>query len=138
MLPVALAATPVIYDGPSATEAIAQVSDRTGLPADQLTPVTFRELIAAPPATRGAAVLRHCSSAPVDMPTLRAELARAEAAWQRSEPQAAMDHLDLAVAWMSCLTALAEPAQRPGIQIAQPLEVHTGVACAGLFYSNCE
>jgi len=110
LLPAALAGTPVIYDGPSALEVLAQVTGRTGLPADQLTPVAFRDLIAGPPATRGAAVLRHCASDPVDMTMLRTELARAEAAWQQSTPHTAMDHLDLAVAWMSCLTALAEPA----------------------------
>lgn len=109
MLPAALAGTPVVYDGSSAIEALAQVSARTGLPTEQLTPVAFRDLIAGPPATLGAAVLRHCAADPIDMTTLRAELARAEAAWQRGEPQAAMDHLDLAVAWMSCLSALAEP-----------------------------
>lgn len=110
LLPAALAGTPVIYDDAQPAAIREQVSGRTGLPGDQLDLIAFRDLIASPPAALGAAVMRHCAAEPVDMTALRTELSRAEGAWRLHDPQTAMDHLDLAVAWMSCLTVLAEPA----------------------------
>jgi hypothetical protein len=110
LLPAAFAGTPVIYDDVTPVTVRDQVAGRTGLPADQLDLVAFRDLLSGPPTTLGAAVLRHCASEPVEMTALRTELVRAEGAWRLHNTLLAMDHLDLAVAWMSCLTVLAEPA----------------------------
>ncbi len=110
LLPAALAGTPVIHDTDNPGAIRDQVAGRTGLPADQLDLLAFRDLISGPPAALGAAVLRHCAAQPVEMTALRTELVRAEGAWRQGDPLLAMDHLDLAVAWMSCLTELAEPA----------------------------
>ncbi|MDG1479036.1 MAG: hypothetical protein P8R54_05560 [Myxococcota bacterium] len=110
LLSAAFAGTPVIHDDALPAAVREQVSGRTGLPGDQLELIAFRDLIASPPATLGAAVMRHCAAEPIEMTTLRTELSRAEGSWRLHDPQTAMDHLDLAVAWMSCLTVLAEPA----------------------------
>jgi len=110
LLSAAFAGTPVIYDDALPAMIREQVSGRTGLPGDQLDLIAFRDLIDSPPAALGAAVMRHCSAEPIEMTALHTELSRAEGAWRLHDPQMAMDHLDLAVAWMSCLTVLAEPA----------------------------
>ena len=110
LLSAAFAGTPVIYDDALPAMVREQVSGRTGLPGDQLDLIAFRDLIASPPAALGSAVMRHCAAEPIEMTALRTELSRAEGSWRLHDPQTAMDHLDLAVAWMSCLTVLAEPA----------------------------
>ena len=110
LLPAALAGTPIIYDGTTPDEVRTRVASRTGLPLDQLDPVAFRDLISGSPSTLGEAVLRHCAGGPSEMTALRTELVRAEGALRQDDTQTAMDHLDLAVARMSCLTTLAEPA----------------------------
>ena len=110
LLPAALAGTPVIFDSPSSGAVLDQVVQRTGLPQDQLEPIALRDLIAAPPAALGAAVIRHCAGEPVTMPIIQTELVRAEGAWHQGDALTAMDHLDLAVAWLSCLNELGDSA----------------------------
>lgn len=105
----ALGATPVVYDGDNAAEALATVSDSTGLPQSQLRATRLDELLSAPPQALGDAVLRRCTQAPTQANQVSAEVARAEAAWVRNDKMGAMDHLDLAVAYAGCLSELVEP-----------------------------
>jgi len=107
----ALAATPVLYEAGTAEDALAQVVTRTGLPADQLEAVDVFTVLASAPMVHGEAVMRHCSGAPSTMTEIRAELARAQASWDREQSTfQAMDHLDLAISRLGCLQELAEPA----------------------------
>jgi hypothetical protein len=104
----AFAGVPVVHDGDGGA-AVSQVAQRTGLPPDQLEAVPLSQLLEAPTSVLGAAAMRHCSGAATRVGDVKAELVRAEAALREGEDRSAMDHLDLAVAAMGCLSELVEP-----------------------------
>jgi hypothetical protein len=112
--PVADAATPVIHDDTLDAEAVAAVAANTGLPSTQLASTRLDTLLAAPPDVLGDAVMRRCTQSTSTGSEVSAEVARAEAAWARSDRIGTMDHLDLAVAHAGCLSELVErgPAAR--------------------------
>ncbi|MCK6507613.1 hypothetical protein L6R53_30315 [Myxococcota bacterium] len=104
----ALAGVPVVVDGGDAAAVPARVSERTGLPVDQLALVELSSLLDDPPQALGDAVMRRCAGAPTRMEAVRADLVRAEAAWTRRDRVTAFDHLDLAVAQLGCLGELVD------------------------------
>jgi hypothetical protein len=110
MITAPYAATPVVVDGAGLEAAAAEVSARTGLPRDQLEPLDIAKLLDKPPQVVGQAVLRRCVQEPMGMEPARAELARAVAAQQSGDPVGALDHLDLAVASLGCLSELVDRA----------------------------
>ena len=105
------AGIPVVYDATRDTAAtvVAQVTQRTGLPAEQLEAVPLSVVLKAPIRAVGAAALRHCTSTPTRMLDVRADMVRAEAALSRADLRGAADQLDLAVAKLACLQELVEP-----------------------------
>jgi hypothetical protein len=122
---LALAGTPLVLEGVDGDTAVGEVSSRTGLPADQLEPLDIASLLDAPPQVVGAAVLRRCVRDTVGMESVRAELARAEAARRSGDPVGALDHLDLAVAGLGCLSELVD---RP---VAARIFLQRGAILAG-------
>lgn len=105
---MAHAGVPVVFEGVDGTSVLAKVSERTGLPADQLDALPLDTLRGAPPGARGEAVLRRCSTAPVEADPVRADFARARAAFVDGNRFRAMDHLDLAVARIGCLSEVVD------------------------------
>jgi len=106
---VALAGTPVVHeDGQDGAALVAQVVQRTGLPESQLTAVPLEALVAAAPKVLGDATLRRCARTGGPADAVRAELARAEAAFHTGDTFAAADRLDLAVALLGCLSELPD------------------------------
>lgn len=105
----ASAGVPVVYDGGDANEIVDAVAQRTGLPTDELTAIPLTDLLQKEAATVGDAVMRRCTSEPATAADVRADLARAEAAWAKEDRVGAVDHLDLAAAHLGCLTELADP-----------------------------
>ncbi len=110
LVTAAQARTPLVVEGVELESAAAEVVARTGLPRDQLHPVDVASLLDTPPQVVGDAVLRRCVHPPVEMEPARAELARAVAAQQSGDPMGALDHLDLAVASLGCLSELVDRA----------------------------
>lgn len=106
----AQAGVPVVIDGADAAAVPTLVSERTGLPVDQLEVVPLSTLLDDPPQALGDAVMRRCVGEPTRMEAVRADLVRAEAAWTRRDRVAAFDHLDLAVAQLGCLGELVDRA----------------------------
>jgi hypothetical protein len=100
--------TPLLVEGEDREAAARDVSARTGLPRDQLDPLDISSLLDKPPQVIGDAVLRRCVRQPVGMEPARAELARAVVAQQSSDLVGALDHLDLAVASLGCLSELVD------------------------------
>jgi hypothetical protein len=101
---VAHAGVPVVYDGGAASEVVTFAAGRTGLPAEQLEATPLSQLLSALPRATGAATVRHCSRPPTRAPELRAHLVRAEAAWREGDVSTAMDHLDLGISGLGCLS----------------------------------
>jgi len=110
LVPDQARAVPIVHDRPDPADLVATVARHTGLPHEQLAPVSMDELRDAPPEVLGDAVLRRCASGPTMANSLRSSLARAEAAWSASDALSAFDQLDLAVSDMGCLGELIEPA----------------------------
>jgi hypothetical protein len=100
----ALAAVPLVHSGGSAADAVAATVAATGLPADQLDPVPLDPVLSAAPRAVGAAALRHCAGEPTRAPDIRAHVVRAESAWRDGDVRGAMDHLDLGIARLGCLS----------------------------------
>lgn len=100
---------PVVHDGGDATEVVAFASTKSGLATAELTALPLDTLLAAPPQAQGDAVIRRCAKTPTQMAEVHADLARAEAAFAKRDPFGAMDHLDLAVATLGCLSQIVEP-----------------------------
>lgn len=106
----ALADTPVLYEDGTDQDAIQAVTERTGLPSDQLKAHPIASLLNQAPVVLGDAVMRHCSGQPTTMTQVRSEIARGESAWRTGgSPRVAMDHLDLAISKLGCLQELADP-----------------------------
>ncbi len=123
-----MAGIPVVSDG---EEVLELVSQRTGLPLSQLDPVSVTELLEIPPRALGDAVIRHCAGEPVRMVDVRTEQVRAAAAWSRGDTLAAMDHLDVAVARLSCLSELVDPEVVAGLFLLRGgLLAHAGEEAA--------
>lgn len=116
-------ATPVLYEGGTEAGAVATVAARTGLPAAQLEAMSLVELRERPPAVLGEAVLRRCTGQPATNADVRAELARAEVALAEDDMVAVTDHLDLAVARMSCLSEVVD-----GPAVARVFLLRGGIA----------
>lgn len=104
----ARAGVPVVVDGGDTSAAPALVALRTGLPTSQLQVVALSSLLDDPPQALGDAVMRRCAGQPTRMEAVRADLVRAEAAWQKRERVEALDQLDLAVAGLGCLGELVD------------------------------
>ncbi|MFT4622774.1 MAG: hypothetical protein ACI8PZ_001430 [Myxococcota bacterium] len=104
----ALAGVPVVHEGGDPGAAIAAASERSGLPADQLTAVAVSGLLSSPPTAVGDTVVRRCARGPARMTDVSVELVRAEAALGSSDAVRTLDHLDLAVAQLGCLTEVAD------------------------------
>lgn len=110
LLPLgARAAVPVVHDGGDRAEVLTRVADRTGLPPDQLEAVPLDRLLGEPVQALGGGVMRRCTGAPTARATPESELVRAEAAWAQGDEVGALDHLDLAVAALGCLSELVDP-----------------------------
>ncbi len=105
------AGVPVVFDGTDGAAVIAAAAQKSGLPTSELDPVPLDRLLRVPPQLLGDAVMRRCSGSPSTMAVVRADLARAEAAWVKKDTLAAIDHLDLAVTQLGCLSELVETAQ---------------------------
>ncbi len=105
----AWAGVPVLFDGRDAAGAIDAVARRTGLPEDQLDPLPLSRVLEASPNARGDGVLRRCSTAAVERDPIRADYARAKAAWVNGDRFRAMDQLDLAVSKIGCLSQVVDP-----------------------------
>jgi hypothetical protein len=99
---------PVVFDGGEAPTVVEAVAARTGLPADQLDAIALSELMQRAPEAVGGAVMRRCTRSPSQVALANAELARAEAAWVKGDAALAMDHLDMAVAMLGCLSELVD------------------------------
>ncbi len=102
------AVTPLVVEGEDVAAAARAVSERTGLPPSQLEPLDIGTLLEKPPQVVGHAVLRRCVGDPSGMEPVRAELARAAMARQAGDSVGSLDHLDLAVAALGCLSELVE------------------------------
>jgi len=87
---------------------VAAASERTGLPADQFDAIHIGTLRDKPPQGMGEIAVRRCARQPTQNSGVRAELVRAEAALGIDDMIAVADHLDLAVADLSCLTEIVE------------------------------
>jgi hypothetical protein len=101
---------PVVFDGADGAAVIALTAQKSGLPPAELDAVPLDRLLTGPPQLLGDAVMRRCSGAPSTMSVVRADLARAEAAWVKKDTLAAIDHLDLAVTQLGCLSEIVETA----------------------------
>jgi len=99
---------PLVYDGPDPAALVAEAARLTGLTADQFTPQALDGLLTAPTVVVGDAVLRPCVRDLSTVSEVRADLARAEAAWLQSALPVAVDHLDLAVAHLGCLSEVVD------------------------------
>ncbi|HHO50059.1 MAG TPA: hypothetical protein ENK18_04105 [Deltaproteobacteria bacterium] len=104
-----LAGTPVVFDGGSGAEVVSAVAARTGLPPSQLSAVSLDTLLQATPEVLGDAVMRRCARSSSSNEVVRTDLTRAEIAWAQADALNTMDHLDLAVARLGCLTEVVEP-----------------------------
>lgn len=120
---LALAGTPLLYDSGSAAVHVAAVAERTGLPADQLDPVALTALRERPPMALGEAVVRRCTGGASTNAEVRAELVRAEVALAEGDDVAVVDHLDLAVARLGCLSEVVD-----GPAVARVFLLRGGVA----------
>jgi hypothetical protein len=98
------AAVPLVHSGATAADAVAATVAATGLPPEQLAPVSLKTVLSAAPRAVGAAALRHCAGAATRGPEVRAHVVRAEAAWRDGDERGAMDQLDLGIARLGCLT----------------------------------
>lgn len=103
-----LAGTPVVHDGADGSEVVAAVAARTGLPPSQLDPVHLDTLLRASPEVVGDAVLRRCARGDSNNEAVRTDLTRAEIAWAQADTVGTLDHLDLAVARLGCLTEVVD------------------------------
>ena len=105
-LPVsaAWAAAPVVHDRGDPTDAVTVAAARTGLPAAQLRAVDLETLMKGRPVAIGGATLRHCAGEPAMLQEIKAAAVRAEGAWRAGDPTGAMDHLDLGMARLGCLS----------------------------------
>ncbi len=106
----ALAGIPLVHEGGEAAALIAAASERSGLPVDQLTAIDVGKLRTKPPQGLGDIAVRRCARQPTQNSAVRAELVRAEAALGIDDMIATADHLDLAVAELSCLTEVVDAA----------------------------
>jgi len=104
----AWAGTPVLYDAGESATVRAMVAERTGLPADQLAPIALSDLREQAPGVLGDAVIRRCTSRRATNGDVRAELARAEAALSEGDDVRLVDHLDLAVVKLGCLSEVVD------------------------------
>src|SRR5262245_50893907 len=108
------AAVPVVYDQADASDVIAEVSRRTGLPPSELVATRLDQVLQTPATAVGDAAIRRCARPAGATPSTtmieaRAEIARGESAWATDhDPYAAIDHLDLAVAAMGCLGEIVD------------------------------
>ncbi|MBX2799149.1 MAG: hypothetical protein KTR31_15860 [Myxococcales bacterium] len=105
---VAMAGTPVVYAEGDAPVVLARVAERTGVPLEQLDPVPLQQVRTAPPEVLGDVVMRRCAKSATDGETIRTDLARAQVAWADRDAATAIDHLDLAVTRLGCLSEVVE------------------------------
>jgi|GEM_PF-4678049 len=103
VLGVALAETPVVHAHSDQTGVLRRVSERTGLPMEQLRAVHVDTLTSRPATVSGDGSIRHCAGRTVSAPDLRALQLRAEAAWRDEQVQDALDQLDLGITQLGCL-----------------------------------
>ena len=105
---IAHAGTPLVVEGEDREASASEVTARTGLPRSQLEPLDVAKLLEQPPQIVGEAVLRRCTQDKVGMEPARADLSRAVAAQRSGDLLAALDHLDLAVSSLGCLSELVD------------------------------
>jgi len=105
---VASAGVPVVFDGIDGTEAAALVSEHSGMAETEYDAVPLATLRQSPPDARGDVVLRRCAKTPTERDPIRADYARAKAAFVQNDRFDAMDHLDLAVAKLGCLSQVVD------------------------------
>ena len=103
-LTAAWAAAPVVHDRGDPTQAVAATAARTGLPAAQLRAVDLTVLMKGRPVAIGGATLRHCAGEPSTLQEIKAAAVRGEGAWRDGDATGAMDHLDLGMARLGCLS----------------------------------
>lgn len=101
---VALGQTPVVYlDTLTGSEAVALVAARTGLPAEQLKPMSLSAILEAPPTLLGAGTLQPCAREPATQDEVRTLVGRARAALASDDIAGANTQLERAIAWLGCL-----------------------------------
>ncbi len=105
---VAAWGVPMVHDGGSGSTLALTVSERTGLPPEQLEPTDLSTLLKLTPRVLGAATLRHCAATATRVAELRASAVRAEASFRSGELPAALDELDLGIAGLGCLVERVE------------------------------
>lgn len=98
----ASAAIPVVHSGEAKVVTAAMVA-QTGLPAEQFTLRSMRDLRRLPARVVGGASLRHCAGATTQNTAVRAHQVRAEAALRDGQLAEAQDHLDLGISALGCL-----------------------------------
>jgi len=106
----ALAGVPVVFDGTDGAAVVALTAQKSGLPPSELDAVPLDRLLRGAPQLLGDAVMRRCSGGPSTMAVVRADLSRAEAAWVKKDTLSTIDHLDLAVTQLGCLSEIVEAA----------------------------